>query len=463
MRQSGGVSLAPILFDCTRLISRSWTRRASTGIDRVCYAYLHHFGSRARAVVQHRGVFRTLTRAHSDRLFEMLDGPDNAFRNRMMAFAPVALARGEASPAASGSFYINVGHTDFDLDSHARWARASQLRAIYLLHDLIPLTHSDYCEPHAVRRHRGRVIGALRSANGIIVNSRSTQAELRRFAADQGLPMPPVLAAQISGAALAAPRRTHGAQDNGKPYFVCVGTIEQRKNHLMLLEIWARMAARLGPDTPRLVVIGQWGKRSLAVRKMLLSNPALNAHVMVLDRCDDSELAGWMAGSRALLMPSVAEGFGLPVVEALRLGTPVIASDLDCFHEVGQGVPLLLDAHDKDAWEQAVGDFAGVSLERERQINRMSGYRPPLWTEHFATVEQWMEALPALDTLSQQRWARSDVNHAASTQRVFDLGDWNVPAPVERGGHPDTLRTVDASMTAVNITNQQQEKIIQRA
>lgn len=449
-----------VLLDCTRLVSRSWTKRSATGIDRVCQAYLRHFASRARAVVQHRGVFRTLTRDHSDRLFDLLEGPDEAFRSRMMTFAPVAIARGDRAAGAAGAFYINVGHTDFDLDSHGRWAQLSRLRPIYLLHDLIPLTHPDYCEPHAVRRHRGRVIGALKTANGIIVNSRSTQKELGIFAADQGLALPPVLAAQIAGASLVTGAMSESKTALSQPYFVCVGTIEQRKNHTMLLRLWKGLAARLGARTPRLVIIGQWGKRADALREMLRANPALAAHVTILNRCNDADLGAWVAGARALLMPSVAEGFGLPVDEALKLGTPVIASDLDCFREIGQGIPLLLPSDDSVAWEDAIVGFATVSPERDRQLRMMRSFRPSTWTDHFADVETWMERLPTPGITTPHAIAPRDLALAVRPVRppMPGLADpaaassshFVQPGQYLRGAIPGDV-------------NQQQEKHIQRA
>ena len=65
-----------VLLDVTRLVSRSWTARQSSGIDRVCYAYLKHFRPRALAVVQHRGVVRVFDARRSERLFDLLLGPD---------------------------------------------------------------------------------------------------------------------------------------------------------------------------------------------------------------------------------------------------------------------------------------------------------------------------------------------------------------------------------------------------
>lgn len=408
----------PFLFDATRLISRSWTARRPTGIDRVCYAYLDRFGAQAQAVVQHRGMFRVLTPRHSDMLFDLLAFPDTEFRRGFMSFAPRALAQGVRDDGDRGAIYINVSHTDFDLPSHVGWAQRSGVRPVYLIHDLIPLTHSEYCRPRAVRRHRGRVINALHMAAGIIVNSRATEQELIAFARRERLPLPPTLAAPLAGAALNRRPRA-GTMASTPPYFVCVGTIEGRKNHIMLLQLWRRLAERMGQDTPRLLIIGQWGVQSEAVRAMLRSSPQLHRHVSVMNRCGDEELGDWIAGAQALLMPTLAEGFGLPLVEALRLGTPVIASDLPCFREIGQGIPAFMDPFDIIAWEELVCAFAHDHPERQRQLQLMPTFRPQTWDDHFQEVANWFGTLPQPSPARAPRPAAQPLNAASAFDRAI--------------------------------------------
>ncbi|WP_336980705.1 glycosyltransferase family 1 protein [Altererythrobacter fulvus] len=386
------MSERPLLLDVTRLISRSWTGRRSTGIDRVCNAYLDHFAPRAQAVVQHRGVFRILTKRHSDALFDMLREDDAPFRRRLASLTPAAIAAGKSHVDGHATTYINVSHTDFDLDSHVRWSQACGFRSVYLIHDLIPLTHGEHCRPHAIRRHRGRVQNALRHASGIIVNSAATANDLAGFSTREKLPSPPVLVARLAGASLAVRPSALGTQE---PYFLCVGTIEPRKNHLMLLDLWQNLAARMGKTAvPRLIIVGQWGANSGAVRQKLQDCAGLGDRVLLLENCGDAALGDWIAGARALLMPTLAEGFGLPMVEALRLGTPVIASDLPCFKEIGEGIPTLIAPHDIAAWDRAILDFMADSPERLRQLALLRAYRPTSWKSHFAQVDNWLPTLP---------------------------------------------------------------------
>jgi glycosyltransferase involved in cell wall biosynthesis len=382
-----------LLLDVSRLIWRSWSRRLATGIDRVCYAYLHNFRDRAQAVFQYRGVPRVMTKQHSDQLFDLLLGPDEEFRSGLMRLAPRALPATRSQVDGPGAFYLNVGHTDIDLDRLVAWTGRNRLRPVYMVHDLIPLTHSEFCNPHAVGRHRGRVVNALTSASGIITNSEASARELRAFAAAEGLAMPPAIAAWLAGAEF---KFSPAIPFKAARHFVFVSTIEGRKNHFMLLQVWRRLAERLGPATPKLVIIGQHGAQASHVEGMIERCQSIRDHVITLSHCPDEELGRWMGTARALLLPSFAEGFGLPVIEALQLGTPVIASDLPCFREIGEGIPTLLDPIDALDWEKTITAFIDNCPERTRQLHLLQDYRAPSWKEHFAKVERWMKTLPQL-------------------------------------------------------------------
>jgi glycosyltransferase involved in cell wall biosynthesis len=402
------------LLDVTRLISRSWTGRIQTGIDRVASAYLDYFGLRSLAVVQHRGVFRILNAQDSQRLFELLRGPDASFRRRLMAFAPIALRRAATSFDGDGAVYLNVSHTDFDLPQHVDWVGRCGLRAMYLIHDLIPVTHPEYCRPHAVRRHRERVRNALRFGAGIIVNSRATANELASFAQGARLPMPPVLASSLAGAKFDKPLPASFTEN--ADYFLCLGTIEPRKNHALLLDVWESLARDTTRKVPDLVIVGQWGRNSEPVRRRIARSAVLKRHVRVLDRCPDSDLAGWIAGARALLMPTFAEGFGLPLVEALDLGTPVIASDVPCLAEIGKGIPTLLDPKRTDVWRSMIARFDAVHPERRRQLEQMHRFHAPRWSDHFSAVEAW---LPGVAATQRRAEAVANISMLAS---VADCG-----------------------------------------
>lgn len=377
----------PILLDASRLIWRQWGNRIPTGIDRVCLAYLDHFRDRSRAVVQFRGFHHILAERDSARLFDLLQQGSPRFRIDLAAIlAASMLGRGRS---AKGQLYLNVGHTGLDSSYLGPWISRQNLRPVYLIHDLIPITHPQYCRPGEAARHRERMRNALASAAGLIVNSRDTARELERFATTENLALPPCTVAWLGTNDIGAVKR----QQSASPYFLMIGTIEARKNHLMILDSWVDLVERLREEAPELVIVGQRGwEADEAIGR--LDNPGpLAGKVRELGRCGDAEMLDLIAGARALLMPSFVEGFGLPLIEALEIGTPVIASDLGVFREIAGEIPHYLDPGDRSGWVEAVTSLLSAGPQSRRQEKLLKSFRPPQWSYHFKTVEQFLETL----------------------------------------------------------------------
>lgn len=355
----------------------------------MCLAYLRHFADRSQAVVQHKRFRRILDRDASRGLFDLLEGPSNRFRRKL----PGGILRhlGGLNAAGHGRLYLNIGHTGLDSPGFRDWAKRADVRPVYLVHDLIPITHPEFCRAGEADRHRERMRSVLTTAAGVIANSETTLSELAAFATAERLPNPPGLVAWLGADPLTMPQQV---EKPGRATFIVLGTIEARKNHLMLLQIWSRLIDRLGSDTPLLLIIGQRGWEADPVFELLDRSEQLRGHVIELNHCSDEELAQHLVSARALLFPSLSEGYGLPLVEALGLGVPVIASDLAVFREIGDDIPDFLSPLESRRWEAAILDYMRPdSAARATQLERMKGFRAPDWSGHFDAVENWLRSL----------------------------------------------------------------------
>jgi glycosyltransferase involved in cell wall biosynthesis len=95
-----------------------------------------------------------------------------------------------------------------------------------------------------------------------------------------------------------------------------------------------------------------------------------------------------MASARALLMPSLAEGFGLPIIEALSQGTPVIASDIPAHHEAGSGGNVVFcDPYDETAWCSALESM--LAVPRSHPVG--APYRPKTWDDYFSSISVFLD------------------------------------------------------------------------
>jgi glycosyltransferase involved in cell wall biosynthesis len=383
---------SPLLIDISRLTNRTVRGRLPTGIDRVCLAYIEHFGKRAQAVLQWPGCRRVASHGNSQELFRVLRDPDTSSPRRLARSVTRAFFSRWPAQDADGRVYMNLGHSGLESPGLGRWLRRAGVRPVFMVHDLIPVTHPEYCRAGESARHVARMEQMLRMGAGILANSQATHDELQAFAKTHGLPVPPTVVAPLAAPEL--PLESVERAPLPQPYFVVLGTIEPRKNHLLLLNVWRRLVSELGEHTPHLVIIGQRGWECENVVDLLERCAPLRGVVHELGRCSDSELTQHLLHARALLFPSFAEGFGLPLVEALRLGTPAIASPLPVFQEIAGAVPDYVDALDGPAWAQAIRDYtAGEHPRRSGQLERLRSFEGPTWTDHFDRVDELLEMI----------------------------------------------------------------------
>jgi glycosyltransferase involved in cell wall biosynthesis len=272
-----------------------------------------------------------------------------------------------------------------------RLKRRGDIRLVYFVHDVIPAQYPEYFVPKDSRRNRARMSNAADLADAIITNSEATrQAFIAMFGRKDIATRTHVALLGVSRPVLPANAQPPTAQ----AYFVCLATIEPRKNHLLLLNIWRRIIGRLGTEAPRLVLIGGRGWENENVVDMLDRSTTLRRFVEERNYVSDNELAQLLGSSCALLFPSFAEGYGLPLAEALAAGVPALCSDIPAFHEVGGDVPEFLDPIDGPAWEAAIIDYAAVaSPRRDAQLMRLKHWQIPSREEHFVIIDQILASL----------------------------------------------------------------------
>ena len=291
--------------------------------------------------------------------------------------------------------YVHVSGSNLPSTWIERWlARSPSVSSIFLLHDVIPLTHPEYVRAKVPGRHAQYVRRVVKAADVVVANSSFTADGLVAFAREKALQAPHTIVAPL-GTSEVFKRRERPLKE-APPYFVFVSTIEPRKNHLMLLQVWSRLVAKLGNDAPKLILIGRRGWENENIVDILERAHTSGQHVMECSYLCDEALAGVIGGARATLMPSHVEGYGLPVAESLALGTPVVCSDLAPFREIAGDVPEYVDPLAGRGWAKLILQYTKVdSPERLAQLERIKTYAPPTWSGHFNALAQVIETLNA--------------------------------------------------------------------
>ena len=160
--------------------------------------------------------------------------------------------------------------------------------------------------------------------------------------------------------------RNGGALPAGTPerYVLHVGTVEPRKNIELLLEVWEAWVAE-DPAAPALLLCGRWGWKSEALHAAF-DRAAAAGWLHYPGYVDDDALAALYRRALAVVCPSRYEGFGLPLVEAMAAGTPVVASDIPVFREVAGATAIFAPVDDPAVWKRTLVELAHDETLRGR-------------------------------------------------------------------------------------------------
>lgn len=372
-----------MIVDVTRSVNRVLCGKRPTGIDRVCLAYLNRYSGVCRGLLWVAGRPCLLSICNTQWFNQALQ--DEVSRGWLILNLMGRLILDVLLNPRHGEVLLHLGHSGLEKPGLGKLVQKYKLRLICMVHDLIPITHPQFCRAGTPENHILRMKHLLTWSSGVLSNSQSTLNELTQFAEQHKLAIPASVVTHLPAASLLEASATTPVQ---APYFVMLGTIEGRKNHKLILKVWQELIKKNAEKTPTLVIIGQRGWACDQVLQRLDNDAVLKSYIIELNDCDDATLSTWLSHAKALLFPSHVEGYGIPLVEALSLSTPAIASDLDVFYEIAGDVPEYLKPDDAANWLTAIEDYCFEGSQRRRaQMERLKGFKAPTWESHFMKAE----------------------------------------------------------------------------
>jgi alpha-1,3-rhamnosyl/mannosyltransferase len=307
----------------------------------------------------------------------------------------------EASRAFQGALFgLGARRVRFDLYHEPTYLLLGErLPSVVTVHDLSFVHYPETHPPGRVRVLHARLPRSLAVARAVITDSIAVRDEVIAY---YGVPGDKVHAIGLGVSARFRPRMPAEVAHvmrrfelTARRYLLCVGTLEPRKNLVRTVRAYAALPASLRERFP-LVVVGAigWQESDIVAELERLSH---KRQARVLYYVDDEELAALYAAARAVLYPSLYEGFGLPIAEAMASGSPVLTSNVGCMREIAEGAGLLVDPTDvagiADGMRRLIEDEAECEARRAAGLRRAAQFTWQRCAE--ATLEVYRQVLRA--------------------------------------------------------------------
>ena len=402
-----------------------------TGIARVegntLQALMEQWGARLIPIVWNSRTKSYLRLNHSQALLN----PDLAKLEKMESTG--AITRIEDS-ALSGGRIIVVGGSWIRNREYISALRALkiQLRAnlTVLVHDLIQMKLS-HLYPQGVGsefEQNARLIAKV--ADHFLVYSDYTWKDLRAFLVENGQLYKKISKFRLGDMVALHPedKRTGAGGDiltpirqrfDDKTFAIFVSSIEIRKNHALLINVWRRLIEERGESTPHLLFIGRTLWRGEEIVVAVQQEEKLRKFVHVLSDVDDDDLDWFYRNCSFTVFPSLYEGWGLPVAESLSYGKLCITSGRTATREVAPDLTELIDPYDFKAWRDRISFYLDNPLALKRMEKRICAeYREHSWDEAVREIVAAADMAPTIANLYAPVFPRQIVDFSSSAGKA---------------------------------------------
>lgn len=297
----------------------------------------------------------------------------------------------------SGDMIFASGH-DWDYLAHfSHLCKYSEkgINIAFLFYDIIPLKFPFTYKKEFVERFEYWLRSALGLAKMCFTISCSTRNDLLDYANKLNLNIPEINVLRIGDN---LPQSNHTITDMmarriKEPYIFSVGTIEYRKNHIILLNTYRYMIGTLGVEVPKLYIAGRQGLYDANVRIQVEGDPVLSNKVEILSGLDDSDLVTLYKSAMFTVYPSIYEGWGLPVAESLNYGVPCITSRSSSMVEIAPELTPFADPLMTNEWVDKIGRWISHPEELlQAKINVKNNYKKTSWNDSACYLRDCLTA-----------------------------------------------------------------------
>ena len=246
--------------------------------------------------------------------------------------------------------------------------RRSGIKSVVTIHDLIFLRHPEFYNPIDVQIYKWKFHQTIKEADHIIAISECTKRDILEYGGELVSEDNITLIYQSCAQRFnVSPDSKYSALDSQR-YVLSVGSIESRKNTMLALKALHHL-----PDDISLVLVGRHTAYTDKLTQYARTN-GLEHRLRILHGVPDADLPALYAGAEAFVYPSVYEGFGIPIIEAIRCGLPVVACTGSCLEEAGGPDSLYVEPDDAEGMADAIRRSLKDADGRQERIQRSQDY-----------------------------------------------------------------------------------------
>lgn len=337
-------------------------------------------------------------------LIELIDSSDRTVED-LVAFTDDMHRSASVFDASKPRVYVLLGaFWVFPVIPHKMAElRSKGWKIVAYIYDLIPITHSEFCEKKLVTQFTTIFYTIAYSVDQILTISEHVKREVESKLRPLGLDIP-VSAVPLAHEMKAVEEDIDGQDwldEKGldEPYVLCVGTIEVRKNHVLLFNIWRNLERARGELTPKLVLVGRAGWRVSDFMEQLEVTDFVSKRILILNDLSDPQLTTLYRNAMFTVFPSFEEGWGLPVGESLVHGKLCLASNSSSIPEVGGDLVRYFDPYNGNAAQALIEQYIdNAELRRGAEEHLRKNFKPRKWSDvagvFRSTLEQqWLQDL----------------------------------------------------------------------
>ncbi len=271
-------------------------------------------------------------------------------------------------------------------------------KVFHFIHDMIPTYHPHLFGPGHFELATTYMFEAITASDGIITNSQASKRDTNAFMAEVHLPPRPITVIRLGDDLrdLAEPVAPDDVQLKPGTFLFCDGTLEIRKNHILLYTAY-KLAVSRGLKLPPLVIIGQPGWHSGDVIYSIKNDPDVSGLITIRKNTSDAELIWLFQNCKFAIYPALYEGWGLPHAEALVMGKVSLTSNSSSLPEVAGDLVDYFNPYDAGDCLSVITKYLDPAILAAAEARIKAEYRPQSWKDSYeefhAAVEAQLAAL----------------------------------------------------------------------